>query len=149
MFEQLVAPDNVIAIHLSGVLTVDDVKHYKVLAEEKIAEHERFGMCIDLTGIEKVGADALTEDAKVEFELLTHLTKFRRCAFVSELSWPRTLTNTFGRLIPLLEMKSFHGNERDAAIAWASSGPAREEMKTAAAVLVTPDNIRPRKSARL
>ena len=133
MFEKLVAPDNVIAFHLSGTMTVDDVKHYKVLVEEKIATHERFGICIDLTDIKDIGADALTEDAKVEFELLTHLTKFRRCAFVSDLTWPGTLANTFGRLIPLLEMKSFPSSERAAAIAWAATGPALEAVKTSSA----------------
>lgn len=141
MFEKLVAPDNVIAIHLSDTLTVDDVKQYKALIEDKLAEHERFGMCVDLTGIHKIGADALTEDAKVEFELLTHVTKFRRCALVSDLSWPKTLANTFGRLIPLLEMKSFHGNQRAEAIAWAAEGPAREKEKSATVAFVAPDEV--------
>ncbi|MGV8997293.1 MAG: STAS/SEC14 domain-containing protein [Parvibaculaceae bacterium] len=142
MFEKLVAPDNVIAIHLSGTLSVDDVKHYRTLVEEKIAEHERFGMCIDLTGIEKVGVDALTEDAKVEFELLTHLSKFRRCAFVSDLSWPKTLANTLGRVIPLLEMKSFTGTERATAIAWAAMGPAQEVPKPSSAAFTTAEDIK-------
>jgi hypothetical protein len=141
MFEKLVAPDNVIAIHLSDTLTVDDVKHYKVLIEDKIAEHERFGMCVDLTGLDKIGADALTEDAKVEFGLLTHLKKFRRCAIVTDASWLRTLANTFGHLIPVLEMKSFEGGERAAAIAWAANGPAREETKSAPVVGAAPDDM--------
>ncbi len=147
MFEQLVAPDNVIAIHLSDTLTVDDVKHYKVLIEEKIAEHERFGMCVDLTGVSKIGADALTEDAKVEFELLTHLSKFRRCAIVTDAPWLRTLTNTFDHLIPVLEMKSFGGGERAAAIAWAADGPARSQVKSASAPVASaaPDDVIARK----
>ena len=90
---------------------------------------------------DKIGADALTEDAKVEFELLTHVTKFRRCALVSDLSWPKTLANTFGRLIPLLEMKSFHGNQRAEAIAWAAEGPAREKEKPATVAFVAPDEV--------
>ena len=141
MFEKMVAPDNVIAIRLSDTLTVDDVKHYKVLVEEKIAEHERFGICVDMSGINKIGVDALTEDAKVEFELLTHVTKFRRCAIVTDRSWIKTLANTFGHLIPLLEMKSFEGGECAAAIAWAADGPAREEAKTAPVASAMPEDV--------
>jgi hypothetical protein len=140
MFEKLVAPDNVVAIRLSGTLTTNDVKHYKALIEEKIASHERFGICVDLTDIEDIGADALTEDAKVEFELMTHLSKFRRCAFVSDKSWPKTMADTFGRWIPLLEMKSFMPSERAAAIDWASNGPARPEDKAPAVTFIPTSN---------
>lgn len=140
MFEKLTAPDNVIAIHLSGTLTVNDVKHYKALVEEKIATQERFGICVDLTGIEDIGADALTEDAKVEFELFTHLAKFRRRAFVTDLTWPSTMANTFGRLIPLLEMKTFGPDERATAIDWVSNGPASPKEKSPAITFLPTTN---------
>lgn len=140
MFEKLVSPDNVIAIRLSGTLTTSDVKHYKALIEEKIASHDRFGICVDLTDLDDIGTDALTEDAKVEFELLTHLTRFRRCAFVSDKSWPKTMSDTIGRLIPLLEMKSFAPSERAAAIDWASNGPARPEDKAPAITFIPTSN---------
>ncbi len=125
MFEQLVAPENVIAMRLSGTLTREDVHTYKAIIEDKIASHKHFGVCVDMSKLHDLGADALTDDAMVEFELLTHVSKFRRCALVSDKSWPITMAVAIGHLIPLLEVKSFEPEQGDAAIVWASEGPAQ------------------------
>lgn len=127
MFEQLAAPKNVIAMRLSGTLTRDDVHAYKVIIEDKIASHERFGMCVDLTTLQDLSADAITDDIVVEFELLAHISKYRRCALVSDKSWPVSMAVAIGRWIPLLEIKAFAPDQCDAAIVWASEGPAQPQ----------------------
>jgi hypothetical protein len=124
MFERLEAPANVIAMHLSGTLTTDDVHHYKTLIEEKLAAKERFGIYVEMTELEFIGTDAITEDIRVEFELLTHLGKFRRAAMVSDMKWPGTMARLLSPILPGLEIKTFDVGERAAAIQWASEGPA-------------------------
>jgi hypothetical protein len=133
MFEKLAAPDNVIAMRLSETLTTDDVEQYKTIIEDKLATHERFGICVDMTELTDIGTDALTKDAWVELELLVHITKFRRCALVSSKKWPTTMALAIGHWIPLLEVKAFEPGECEAAIAWASRGPAVPEAEKTSA----------------
>lgn len=73
MFEQLSAPDHVIAMRLSGKLTGDDVSQYKNLFDQKLKKHEQVGVCADLTGFSDMTLDAIVKDAKAELELATHL----------------------------------------------------------------------------
>lgn len=58
----------------------------------------------------------------VEFTRLTKLfgllSKFDRCAVLSDQSWIRTMAELEGAILPGLAIKSFHHNEAAAAEAW-------------------------------
>ena len=69
MFEKLAAPDDVIAMRLSGKLTGKDVEQYKALFDEKLAKYKQVGVCVDLTGFSDMSMEAIVKDAKVEFDL--------------------------------------------------------------------------------
>ncbi len=123
MFEKLAAPDHVIAMRLSGKLTGEDVTQYKALFDEKLAKHKQVGVCVDLTGFSDMSKEAIVKDAKVEFELFTHLAQLGRCAFVSYKEWPQALMNLMQPLFPTFETKVFAPSQIEEAIKWAAEPP--------------------------
>lgn len=123
MFEQLTAPDHVIAIRLSGKLTGEDVDQYKNLFDTKLAKHKHIGICVDMTGFSDMSTEAIIKDAKAEFELLTHISQFSRCAFVSDKEWPQAVIHFLNPLIPTIEMKVFASGQNDEATKWAAELP--------------------------
>ncbi len=123
MFEQLSAPDHVIAMRLSGKLTGDDVSQYKTLFDQKLEKHERVGVCADLTGFADMTLDAIIKDAKVELELATHLNQIARVAFVSDKEWPQAVIQLLSGLFPTLSMKAFTPDRLAEAIQWSAELP--------------------------
>jgi hypothetical protein len=51
------------------------------------------------------------------------LSKFDRCAVLSDSSWLRKAATIEGALFPGLEIKSYEPHERGAAEAWLTAGP--------------------------
>lgn len=52
------------------------------------------------------------------------LSKFDRCAVLSDANWLRKAAEVEGALFPGLEIKSFELGERDAAEAWLNAAPS-------------------------
>lgn len=123
MFAPLPAPGHVVAMHLSGKLTADDVKQYKDAFEAALAAHRKVGICVDLTGFADMSAAALVADFKVEMGLLAHLDQIGRCAVVSDKEWPQAIIQLVAPIFPGFEMRVFPPDRRDAAIAWAAILP--------------------------
>lgn len=123
MFEQLSAPDYVLALRFSGKLTGGDIKQYQGILEDKLKKHERINACIDFTGLSDMNSDALVEGVKADLKFLSHLNQFSRCALVSDKEWPQALIRFVAPVLPTLEMKAFTPTQRDKAIKWAAERP--------------------------
>ena len=123
MFEQLHAPDHVLALRLTGKVTGEDIHAYKRLLDEKLAANDKLGAYLDITGFSDMNADALIEGAKADLELLAHFNKFSRYALVTDKEWPEAIMRFVAPLIPILEMKTFSPEDQDAAMAWVSDLP--------------------------
>jgi SpoIIAA-like len=118
-------------MHLSGKLTGDDVKKYKNVFDQKLANHKHIGICVDLTGLSDMSAEAMIEDVKAEFELFTHLNQLSRCAVVSDKEWPQAVINLMKPLFPTFEMKGFTPNQCAEAIGWAALAEAPKTVPPA------------------
>jgi hypothetical protein len=127
MFEQLSAPDHVIAFRLSGKLAAEDIQKYKALFDEKFPKHKHVGVYIDLTGFSDMSADAIIEDAKVEFALFSHLNQIVRCAMISDKEWPQAIAKFVGPLFPDLGLKAFTPDQSDEAMKWGAELPESSE----------------------
>ena len=138
-FERLDAPDHVIAIRLTGKVTGEDIARYRELLDEKLAQDLAISLCVDFTGLEDMNFDAFTAGAKADFELLSHLGRFHRCAFVSEKEWPEAVVRYLDPIFPILELKVFRAGERAAAIAWAAEPKAEPESEKPAIRFLTTD----------
>ncbi len=132
MFTQLPAPDHVLAFRLSGKITGHDIKRYKELLETMLDTHGAISLCVDVTGLSDMDADALLEGMKADLEFLSHIRQFRRGALVSDKEWPRAVTGFFGPLFPNFDMKSFAPEQVDEALKWAAELPALPKSDTPA-----------------
>lgn len=119
-FERLDAPGHVIAVRLTGKVTGADIAEYQKILDEKLAQDRRISLCVDFTGLADMNAEALTEGVKADFELLSHLGRFHRCALVSDKEWPAAMVRYIDPIFPVLELKVFAPEERETAIAWAA-----------------------------
>ena len=138
-FERLDSPGNVIAIRLTGKVTGEDIAQYQKLLEEKLAGSDPISLCVDFTGLQDMNFDAFTEGAKADFELLSHLGRFHRCAFVSEKEWPEAVVRYLDPIFPVLQLKVFPSGQRDAAIAWAAEPKEVPEPDKPAVRFLTTD----------
>ncbi len=123
MYQHVPAPDYVMAMHFSDKLTGEDIKKYKFILDEKLINHDQLSMVVDFTGLSDMNADAFVEGTKADLELLRHINRFTRFAFVSGKEWPHALIGFMSALFPTVEMKVFPSDERNEAIRWASELP--------------------------
>ena len=128
-FERLDSPDHVIAIRLTGKVTGEDIAQYQEILDEKLQGDRPISLCVDVTGLEDMNFDAFTAGAKADFELLSHLGRFHRCAFVSDKEWPEAVVRYIDPIFPILELKVFGAEEREAAIAWAAEPKGEPEAE--------------------
>lgn len=71
--------------------------------------------------------EAIIKDAKVEWDLFTHLSRLGRCACVSDKEWPQALINLMKPLFPDFETKTFASNQFEEAVKWAAELPRAPE----------------------
>lgn len=125
MFAHLPAPDHVLACKLSDKVTGNDLKRYKSLLEDMLEKHEAVSLCVDITDLSDMNADALFEGMKADLELLSHFRQFRRGALISDKEWPRALIGLVTSLVPAFEMKAFRPGQSDEALVWAAQSPSK------------------------
>ncbi len=138
-FERLDSPEHVIAIRLTGKVTGEDIAAYQRLLDEHLERTEPISLCVDFTGLEDMNFDAFTQGVKADFELLSHLGRFHRCAFVSDKEWPEAVVRYLDPIFPILELKVFAASQRAQAIAWAAEPKAVPEPDKPAVRFLTTD----------
>ncbi|GJL60859.1 MAG: hypothetical protein NPIRA03_37160 [Nitrospirales bacterium] len=123
MYQQVTAPDHVMAMHFSDKLTGDDIKKYKLILDEKLTNHDLLGMVVDFTGLSDMNADAFVEGTKADLELFRHINQFTRFAFISDKEWPQAVIGFMSAIFATVEMKVFTHDESDEAVKWAAELP--------------------------
>jgi hypothetical protein len=119
MLEQLASPENVLALRAVG--TVDRSDYENVLepaVDAMLATHGemRFVYVIG-DEFEKYSAGADWEDMKFGF---THLSKWKKCAIVTDKDWIRHGIRLFRWMMPG-ELEVFDPADVQAAIDWAAA----------------------------
>ena len=123
MYKQLTTPDHVIAMHLSGKLTVDDINQYKDLLEDKLKKHAHMNVLVEFTGLSDMNAEALVQGMKADLEFFSHIDQFSRCAFISDKEWPQAVINFISPIFPTFEMKVFTSDKSEEAVKWVAETP--------------------------
>ena len=112
------APENVIAFKAVGELEAHDYKTVlKPAIDEAIDSGEKV-RCVYVMGPEFAGfsAGAAWEDAEMG---MAHVTRWHRCAVVTDTEWVRHLVKAFGWMM-VGHLKLFSVAELPAAMQWAS-----------------------------
>lgn len=119
MWQRIDTPDNVLAFRAVGKIEqsdYDDVLDPAI--EQMIADHHdvRFVYVIG-DDFDSYTAGAAWEDAKLG---VSHASKWKRIAFVTDHDWMRHAVGIFGWMVPG-EVKTFAVDKESEAIAWAAS----------------------------
>ena len=124
MLEQLESPPNVIAIKAVGKLAKDDYTNVLSPAIKALMDSTGELRAVIVIGddYEGITPGGTWEDMKTG---LQHITKWKRCAVVSDKDWVRHGFALFGWTMPG-DVKMFAESEVDDAIAWAAAAESAE-----------------------
>ena len=122
MFDPLTAPDHVLSICFSGMLTFEDVQKFQQALEDRLDNHEQVNVCIDLTGLADMKADALFGGIKADMEWLSHIEQVDRFALVADKQWPFAVIDIVTpMLLPSAEIKVFNSEQKNEALQWVAT----------------------------
>ena len=123
MYEILDSPENVFAIEVVGKLEKDDYEKVLVPAVQKMIDGPGEIRAVFVFGdrYEGLTAGATWADLKLYVGELLHreLSKWKRCAIVTELDWLRHSVAMFHWMMPG-EVEVFEPSKVQEAIAWAA-----------------------------
>lgn len=113
-------PENVAAFSATGEVSADDFKSLILpTCERKVEQYGELNYLLQLQeDVPNFTAGAWAQDM---FLGLKHITKWNRCAIVTDKETIHTITNVFSKLVPG-EFKGFDQDELQQAIAWCSTG---------------------------
>ncbi|WP_165802826.1 STAS/SEC14 domain-containing protein [Pelagivirga sediminicola] len=117
-------PD-VYELTLEGVLEKSDIETMERELTPVLKGDGPLGLIVRAENWSDITADAIAEDMKFEFGLLTQWSKIARMALVSDLQAFGALLKWIDPVLPMIEMKCFASTEVAAAEAFASDLPAR------------------------
>lgn len=120
MVELLQAPDQVAAFRITGKLTGEEFDTIAALIEEKLGRHEKVALYADMIGLTDVTGDAIVKRVRYGMGKLGELHRFPRVAIITDKEWLRALAGFSADFAKWMEVRTFEGTERDAAMAWSS-----------------------------
>ena len=110
-------PDGVIGFEADGEIQADDYTTTLIPAvEQQIAEHDEVRIVLVFPEFAGYSGGGAWEDLKMG---VTHFTKWKRIALVTDVDWMTHLVAVFGWMTPG-EVKHFPMAEREAAATWAA-----------------------------
>jgi hypothetical protein len=124
MLELLSAPDQIVAMRVTGRVDEADIERGIEAVEAALARRETVSLLaeVDMSGMT---AGAIAKDLSYSLGRLRDLHRFPRVAIVTSQEWLRTLAEVQNRVLPRIEVRAFAPSERDAAMEWASQ-PERQ-----------------------
>lgn len=115
---------NVWELTLDGVLTKSDIRTMERDLTPIIQGEGPFGLIVRADGLKDLTADAIAEDAKFEFAMMSQWTKISRMAIVSDLQALAALLKWVDPILPMIDMRSFATSQVAAAESFVSDLPA-------------------------
>ena len=119
MIERIDSPDNVLAFKATGKIEKADYENVLVPAVDKMMDDKGELRFVYVLGDDFDGYtfSAGWEDTKLGMH---HLTKWKRCAVVTNHDWVRHMVGAFRWMMPG-ELKVFDVADQQAAIDWAAA----------------------------
>lgn len=116
---------NVYELTLQGVLEKSDAETMERELTPALKGGGPLGLIVRAEGWKDITANALAEDMKFEFSLLTQWAKIARMAVVTDLQAFSALLKWIDPILPMIEMRSFAPSEISAAERWAADVPKK------------------------
>lgn len=106
---------NVVGFIIDGKIETNDIEKVATLVEEKLKDHDKLRVYVELKHLGGISLEALLEDLKLAIRHVQHVEKK---AVVSEQSWLINLAASGAKLFPQIEVKCFSWSEQDQAREW-------------------------------
>ncbi len=116
---------NVYELTLRGVIEKSNIETMERELTPALQGDEQIGLIIRAKGWKDINADALAEDMKFEFGLLTRWAKIAKMAMVTDLQAVSALLKWIDPVLPRIEMRSFGASDAAADEAFVSDLPDR------------------------
>lgn len=130
---------NVWELTLEGVLEKSDIETMERELTPVLKGDGPLGLIVRAENWQDLTADAMAEDMKFEFGLLTQWAKIAKMAFVTDLQAFAALLKWIDPILPMIEMKSFGASDIAAAEAFASDLPAARSSASGSGVTLLSD----------
>lgn len=130
---------NVWELTLSGVVEKADIETMEHELTPVLKGDGPLGLVIRAEDWKDMTANAMAEDAKFEFGLLTQWTKIAKMALVTDLEAFAAVMKWIDPVLPMIDMKSFGSSDIAAAEAFASDLPTKTKPAAGGGVTLLSD----------
>jgi hypothetical protein len=121
MLELLPAPDDVIALTVSGKVTGADLDAIMNRLDGLMARDGKVHVFVETLGIEGIEVSGLPSYTARAWPLFGQLDRFGRVAVVADQAWVRAGTRLESALLPNISYRTFLPEEREEAWAWVTA----------------------------
>jgi len=111
--------DHVVVARAGGELTRDDIRSFVNEIDARLKRHDKIGVVFEATEFDGMTLGAMAEDLRSEMAYLGAWDRFPNIALVAEEGFLKGAAETFGALLPQVEVETFEPEQRQAAIAFA------------------------------
>ena len=118
MHTMIDAPDEVIALRVSGKITGPDLDAIMNRLDAVMATHDKAHVFVETQGIEGIELSGLPSYMLRAMPLFGKLDRFGRVAVVADQAWVRAGTRLESALLPSIRYRVYMPDERDEALAW-------------------------------
>lgn len=122
MLEWIEAPDDVLALKMSGRITGEDLDPVMDRLDAAMAKHDRVHVFVETENITSLEIAALPGYVARAFPLFGKLNRFGRVAVVADQAWIRVGTQIESAMLPFISYRTYEPNERAKALAWVTTG---------------------------
>ena len=112
------APDDVIALRVSGKITGADLDAIMDRLDAVMAAHDKVHVFVETQVIEGIELSGLPSYMQRAMPLFGKLDRFGRVAVVADQAWVRAGTRLESALLPSIRYRVYMPDERDEALAW-------------------------------
>ncbi len=117
---------NVFELTLEGVIEKSDIETMERDLTPALKGEGPLGLVVRAENLQDFTADAIAEDMKYEFGMLTQWSKIAKMAVVTDLQALSALMKWIDPILPMIDMKSFSSSDVSAAEAFASDLSERQ-----------------------
>ena len=112
------APDDVIALRVSGRIMGADLDAIMDRLDAVMGRHDKVHVFVETKGIEGIELSGLPSYMQRAVPLFGKLDRFGRVAVVADQGWIRAGTRLESALLPSIRYRVYMPDERDEALAW-------------------------------
>lgn len=116
------APDEVLALRVSGKITGGDLDAIMDRLDAVMEVHDKVHVFVETQGIDGIELSGLPSYMQRAMPLFGKLGRFGRVAVVADQAWIRAGTRLESALLPSIRYRVYMPDERDEALAWVIGG---------------------------